>query len=168
MEKAISDLTSKIKALKFRIDKTVDILDKEDKEALQRHKASIASTALTVNTLKEDIEEKKFAKGESEDNIKEWGAETEAMLSSADDCTRRIEKKLSEIDLAVQEANALQANKLKLEFEKLSTEQQLRQQQEAAEYAHAQQLDFEKEKRKLELDYQQQLAQKDDSIGECC
>ena len=76
---------------------------------------------------------------------------------------RRIEKKLSEINLAMQEANALQANKLKLEFEKLSTEQQLRQ-QEAAECAHAQQLDFEKEKRKLELEYQQQLAQKDDAI----
>ena len=156
--------------MKFRIDKTIDILDKEDKEALEQHKTSIASTALTVNTLKEGIEEKKFTKGESEDNIKEWGAETEAMLSSADDCTRRIEKKLSEIDLAVQEANALQANKLKLEFEKLSTEQQLRQQQEAAEYAHAQQLDFEKEKRKLELEYQQQLHrieinQKSDSLS---
>ena len=46
MKKAISDFTSKMKALKFRIDKTIDILDKEDKEALERHKTSIASTAL--------------------------------------------------------------------------------------------------------------------------
>ena len=70
---------------------------------MERHKTSIASTALTVNTLKEDIEEKKFSKGESEDNIKVWGAKTEGMLSSDDDCTRRIEKKFSEIDLAVEE-----------------------------------------------------------------
>ena len=82
MEKATSDLTSKIKALKFRIDKTVDILDKEDKEALQRHKASIASTALTVNTLKEDIEEKKFAKGESEVNIENGEQKQKPRLAS--------------------------------------------------------------------------------------
>ena len=123
MEKGISDLTSKIKALKFGIDKTIDIHDKEDKEAFERHKTSIANTAaLTVNMLKEGIEGKKFAKRESEDHIKEWGAQTEAMLSSANHCTRRMEKKLSEIDLGVQEANALQANKQKLVSEKLSTE----------------------------------------------
>ena len=115
MEKGISDLTSKIKALKFGIDKTIDIHDKEDKEAFERHKTSIANTAALT-------EGKKFAKRESEDHIKEWGAQTEAMLSSANHCTRRMEKKLSEIDLGVQEANALQANKQKLVSEKLSTE----------------------------------------------
>jgi hypothetical protein len=51
---------------------------------LERQRISIATISSTVNTLKETIEEKKFAKGESEEQTQEWGAETETLLAEAD------------------------------------------------------------------------------------
>jgi Trp operon repressor len=61
MDKAIAELSSELKALSFRINKTDELIDKADKEALERQRTSIATISSTVNTLKETIEEKKFA-----------------------------------------------------------------------------------------------------------
>ena len=69
MDKAIAELSGKLKALSFRINKTDELIDKADKEELERQRTSIATISSTVNTLKETIEEKKFAKGESEEQI---------------------------------------------------------------------------------------------------
>ena len=41
MEKMISELNGKLKALNFRTNKTDEIITKGDKEALERHQASI-------------------------------------------------------------------------------------------------------------------------------
>ena len=46
-----------------------------------------------MNNLKETIEEEKFAKGESEEQVQEWSAEVEKNLSLADRQISRIEKK---------------------------------------------------------------------------
>ena len=97
MEKAIADLSGRIKILNFRLAKTDEIIERSDKEALKRHKASIDNSTSTVNTLKETVEEKKIAKGETEENVREWGAEIETNLAEADRQKRRIEKKLEEI-----------------------------------------------------------------------
>ena len=166
MEKAIADLSGKIKILNFRLAKTDEIIERSDKEALKRHKASIDNSTSTVNTLKETVEEKKIAKGETEENVREWGAEIETNLAEADRQKRRIEKKLEEIAAGEKDRiNRLEFMQ-KLEHEKLLTEQKLRQEQEATERLHAEKLSYKREKIKLDLEYQQQLSKSKQSVSE--
>ena len=66
VEKQLTDLGNKIKTLKFRLSKTDEVIAKRDRQALERHKASITTIVEAVDELKDTIEEKKFAKGESE------------------------------------------------------------------------------------------------------
>ena len=166
MEKAIAELSSKIKILNFRLAKTDELIEKSDKEALTRHKASIDNSTSTVNTLKETVEEKKFAKGETEENVQEWSAEIETNLAEADRQIRRIDKKLEEMVAGENDRiNRLEFMQ-KLEYEKLLTEQKLRQEQEATEKLHAEKLSYEREKRKLDMEYQQQLSKNKQSASE--
>ena len=74
MEKMISELNEKLKALSFRTNKTDEIIAKGDKEVLERHQASNPNITEAVSTQKESIEEKKFGKGESEEEVSVWGA----------------------------------------------------------------------------------------------
>ena len=85
MEKMISELNGKLKALSFRTNKTDEIIAKSDKEALERHQASITNITEAVSTQKESIKEKKFSKGESEEEVSVWGAKAEELLAEADD-----------------------------------------------------------------------------------
>ena len=71
MEKQLSDLNEKVNTLNFRINKTNEILGKNDRLAAERQKTSLENTTEAVNSLKETIEEKKFGKGETEEDIKE-------------------------------------------------------------------------------------------------
>ena len=166
MEKTIADLSGKIKILNFRLAKTHEIIERSDKEALKRHKASIDNSTSTVNTLKETVKEKKIAKGETEENVREWGTEIETILSEADQQKRQIEKKLEKIAAGEKDRiNRLEFMQ-KLEHEKLLTEQKLRQEQEATERLHAEKLSYEREKIKLDLEYQQQLSKNKQSASE--
>ena len=61
MEKSLEDLNRKIKALKFRIGKSDDIIAKGDREALERQRLSVGAISSMVNTLKEAIEENMFS-----------------------------------------------------------------------------------------------------------
>ena len=65
----ISELNGRLKALSFRTNKTNEIIVKGDKEALERHQASVANITEAVSTEKESIEEEKFSKGESEEEV---------------------------------------------------------------------------------------------------
>ena len=80
MEKQLLELASKVKALRFRLSKTDEAIAKDDREACKRQKDSISNISELVIDHKESIEEKKFSKGESEEQIAEWGAKFEAQL----------------------------------------------------------------------------------------
>lgn len=127
MEKTLEDLSSKLKTLKFRVGETNEVIGKHDKEALVRQRLSVTTISTMVNTLKENIEETMFAKGETEEQVNEWAKETEGCLAEADQCIRQITKELTGMELVAQEAITVQEQQQKLEFEKLLTEQKLRQ-----------------------------------------
>ena len=46
-----------------------------------------------LSASKESIEEKKFSKGESEEQIAEWGTEFEAQQEKTDACLRKLKNK---------------------------------------------------------------------------
>ena len=158
MEKMISELNGKLNALSFRTKRTDEIIAKGDKEALERHQASIANITEAVSAQKETIEEKQFSKGESEDEVSVWGAEAEKLLAEADSCMRRIAKHLKSMIAAAEDAEALEAHTKAMQYEKMLTEQTLNQEQAAAAKAQAEQLEFQKQKMKLELEHQKQIS----------
>lgn len=83
MEKMISELNGKLKVLNFPTNETHKIIAKGDKEALERHQASITNIteAVPVSSQKGSIKEKKFSKGESEEEVSVWGAKAEELLA---------------------------------------------------------------------------------------
>jgi len=155
MEKMISELNGKLKALSFRTNKTDEIIAKVDKEALERHQASIANITEAASTQKESIEEEKFSKGESEEEVSIRSAKAKELLAEADDeCTRKIAKHLKSMIAAAQDAEALEAHTKAMQYEKMLMEQKLNQEQTAAAKAKAKQLEFQKQRMKLELKHQ--------------
>ena len=65
MEKQLSELASKVKALRFRLSKTDEAIAKDDREACKRQKDSISNISKLIINLKESIEEKSFRKAKA-------------------------------------------------------------------------------------------------------
>ncbi len=97
MEKQLAELASKVKALRFRVSKTDEVLYRNDREACERQRASIVSSSKVVIELKENLEEKKFSKGETEEQVAEWGREIEQDLAKTDDYIRKLTQKIKEV-----------------------------------------------------------------------
>lgn len=97
LEKKLSELTGKIKALNFAIKKSDEITDFTKTEILTRQISSITNRIQTVHTLKEEIEEIKFTNDESEENIRKWAAEIESKMSAADAKVNEIRQHLNKI-----------------------------------------------------------------------
>ena len=122
-EKQIADLDGKIKMLHFKLNKTDDIIAKRDRQALDRHQTAISGIVSAVDTLKNTIEEKKFAKGEREDEIATWSQGIEEHLEKADDTTRRLQKAIKTIDVQEEEEQAVEKHKQNMVFERELLEQ---------------------------------------------
>ena len=122
MEKQLSEMASKVKALRFRLSKTDEAIAKDDCEACKRQKDSISDISKLVIDLKESIEEKKFSKGESEEQIAAWGTEFEAQLEKTDACLRKLTQRINEIDLH-EEAKIVMTHKQNMMFEQELLEQ---------------------------------------------
>ena len=117
MDKLLSELGNKARTLRYRVSKT------EDKQAAERHLESLSGIVTTVNALKETIEEKKFTRGESEEDIAEWSKEFEDYLEEADEKTRCLKQQIKSIDLQEQEVETAEKHKKKLQFERELLEQ---------------------------------------------
>ena len=90
MEKLTKELETKLKTLRFRVLKTNDVLTK-DKQAFERHYNTITNGIKAVTDIKEQLEEKKFAKGESEEDIEKWGESVEQELEAADTANTKLQ-----------------------------------------------------------------------------
>ena len=135
VEKQLTDLGNKIKTLKFRLSKTDEVIAKRDRQALERHKASITTIVEAVDELKDTIEEKKFAKGESEEDIAAWSQGIEKEVERADEITRDIDKYIKAMDVEKQEQQAVEEHKRRLEFEReiLEQKEEFQKQEKAAQ-----------------------------------
>ena len=123
MDKQLKELAGKVKALRFRQGKTEEIIAKYDRQASERQRESIANVAKAVNSLKESIEEKKFSKGESEDDVAKWAQEFEDELAKADESIRRLTEQIKEVDRREQDHKAVEEHKKNLEFNRELLEQ---------------------------------------------
>ena len=101
--------------MKFRINKTNEIIDKNDRAASERQRTSLEGISMAVNTLKETVEEKKFSKGEEEEDIQAWAKEIEDVLGEADRCMTELTKQITGIDRELRDANAFHEHKQAIE-----------------------------------------------------
>ena len=104
--------------LYFKLNKSHEIIEKQDRQALDRHRTAITSVVTDVESLKTTIEEKKFTKGESEDDITTWSQKIEEHLAKADEITRRVQNEIKAIDIEEEEKQAIEKHKMKMAFER--------------------------------------------------
>jgi len=139
MEKELAELNAKIKTLSLRVKKTNEVLQKDDRAALERHRASLESVVTAVATLTESLEEKKFAKGEDEQTVQEGAEEFEESVDEADECMRQLASKIELIDRKSKHEAVVFEHKQAIALENEKIEQQ----REAKERAYAEELAFE-------------------------
>ncbi|PFX26524.1 hypothetical protein AWC38_SpisGene8801 [Stylophora pistillata] len=124
MEKEVADLNANIKTLRFRVKKTDEILQKDYRAALERHRTSLESVVTAVTTLKVSIEEKKFAEGEDEQAVQEWAEEFEESVDEADKCMRQLASKIELIHRKSKHEAAVFEDKQAIALENEKIEQQ--------------------------------------------
>ena len=123
MEKQIAELNTKNKLLYFKLNQTDEIVEKRERQSIECHQSSIRNIASALDMLKSAVEEKKFTKGESEDEIKIWSKEFEKYLEKADQATTRVQSEIQAIDIEEQESRAFENHKQQMEFEREILEQ---------------------------------------------
>jgi DNA repair exonuclease SbcCD ATPase subunit len=97
MEKKLSELTGKIKALNFAIGKSDEVIDSTKTEILTRQISSITNRIEAIQSLKEEIEEIKFTDGDSEENVRTWAEEIESKINAADEKVSEIRQRVNTI-----------------------------------------------------------------------
>ena len=148
-------MKGKLRALSFTLKKTNNIIAKEDEEVAERQKSSITVAIKAVNNLKEQIEEQKFAKGESEDEVRTWGEEAENLLAEADEGVKKLAKHIQQMQADRQAAEDAHKRQGKLTFKQKEYEQQ----QAHEEHERQQQLEFERQLLNQKLEYQKMLEE---------
>lgn len=98
---------------------------KQDRQASERQQASIVNIADAVNNLKETIEEKKFSKGESEEDVAQWSKVYEDELAMSDENIRMLARQIKQIDCREQDDKAVHDHKKNLKFERELLEQKV-------------------------------------------
>lgn len=118
MDKLQNELAGKLKTLHYRQGKTDEVIAKRDRLVTERQKTSIVNIAEAINSLKETIEEKKFGKGESEEDIATWAGEIDNELAMADESIRKLTQIIKECDLRDQDDEAAYKHEKNMLFEK--------------------------------------------------
>ena len=90
MEQQLAEMTGKLWALRFTLNKTDNIITRENEEVSKWQKTSVTNMIKIVSNVKESIKEQKFAEGETDEQAKTWGKETENQLAEADDKAREL------------------------------------------------------------------------------
>ena len=157
MGKEKAELDAKIKTLNFRVKKTDEVLQKDDRAALERHRASLESVVTAVTTLKESIEEQMFAEGKDDQAVQEWAEEFEESVDAGDKCMRQLASKIEQINRKSKHEAVIFEHKQVVALENEKIEQQ----QEAKERAYAEELAFEQKK----LDLQQAQKKPTETAG---
>ena len=154
MEKQITELNGKLQALNFRIGKTAEAIEKRERDAAERCCESLHKAINAVSDLRETIEDKKFGKGDSAEDVNDWASKLniDDTLNRADQCSKQLKTLIAEIVREAKQADELHDHQHALELE----QEKLQMQHEATAKAHAEQLEF--ERKRLELQQHEGLS----------
>ena len=116
----MSKLDTKVKILYFKLNQTDEIVEKRERQSLERHQSLITSIVSAVDTLKTAVEEKKFIKGGRDKNMERRNPKPPREVDQA---TNRIQSAIQAIDMEEQEKKVLENHELQMEFEREILEQ---------------------------------------------
>ena len=97
MQKMEAKLSAKLQLLEVTRGKTKDVAVSDNLEKIRRHKEALQTIVAGFEELKRDIEQGKLEKGETVDEVKEWGEETEGKIDIVDNDIKFLEARLKEI-----------------------------------------------------------------------
>ena len=97
IQKMEAKLSAKLQLLELTRGKTKDVAVSDNLEKIRRHKEALQTIVAGVEELKRDIEQEKLEKGETVDEVKEWGEETEGKIDIVDNDIKFLEARLKEI-----------------------------------------------------------------------
>jgi len=107
MEKQQTELNGKIETLSFRVKKTDEILQKDDRVALERQKNLAGKYGDRGEYLKGIHRRKKVRKRRRGGKVQEWAEDVEAAVDEADKCVRQLANKIEQIDRHLRHETAL-------------------------------------------------------------
>ena len=140
MEPKVKELEGKLRTLEFAVKRSDEVIKTNRSEAISRHANSIIAKVNACHNLKDSIEEEKFVKVETEEQITEWVSAIEEKLKAADEKVLELRQIQDEIVRKTQAIEKAEAVKNELMFQQEKHEQKLRQEHELFE----QQLKFQK------------------------
>ena len=140
MEPKVKELEGKLRTLEFAVKRSDEVIKTNSSEAISRHENSIIAKVNACHSLKDSIEEEKFEKEETEEQITEWVSAIEEKLKAADEKVLELRQIQDEIVRKTQAIEKAEAVKNELMFQQEKHEQKLRQEHELFE----QQLKFQK------------------------
>ena len=136
----VKELEGKLRTLEFAVKRSDEVIKTNSSEAISRHENSIIAKVNACHNLKDSIEEEKFVKVETEEQITEWVSAIEEKLKAADEKVLELRQIQDEIVRKTQAIEKAEAVKNELMFQQEKHEQKLRQEHELFE----QQLKFQK------------------------
>ena len=160
VDKKLSELTGKIKALDFAIKKSDEVIDSTKTEILTRQISSITNRIQSIQSLKDEIEEIKFTNGDSEENVQNWAEKIESKINAADEKVSEIRQRVNKIreteKATAEETESVAADierQKQLEFEK----QKFELQQAAKDEEHKRELKHKTELLNQQLEYEKSV-----------
>ena len=150
MEKLTSDLDVQLKLLAFTQGKTKGIVDKGNREAIERHRDALRSIVKKVGSVKTQIEEAKLESGVAVDELSKWSDGVEAQQETADEEITYLSETLVQINYKT----SLQAKKCEEELAERDRDKQLQFERAQLE----QKLEFEKKIEEAKKSQNSQVA----------
>ena len=121
MEKLTSELDVKLKLLTFTQGKTKGIVDKGNREGIERHRDALRSIVKKVESVKTQIEQAKLESGVAVDELTKWSDGVEAQQETVDEEITYLSETLVQINYKT----SLQAKKCEEELAERDRDKQL-------------------------------------------
>ena len=98
MEALTSDLDVQLKLLKFTQGKTKAIVEKANREGIERHRDALRAVVKKVESVKTKIEQAKLESGVQVDELTKWSAAVEAQQETADEEITHLSERLVQMN----------------------------------------------------------------------
>ena len=132
MEALTSELDVQLKLLKFTQGKTKAIVEKANREGIERHRDVLRAIVKKVESVKTKIEQAKLESGVQVDELTEWSAGVEAQQETADEEITHLSDSLVQMNYKTrmqakesEEELAERDRQKQLEFERTQLEMRL-------------------------------------------
>ena len=151
----LNAIDGKIRLLNFTLKKTDSVLTTSDEEVAVRQKGQLTKIILAVSDLKQEIEEKKFIAGDSEENITEWSESMEKTIALGDEKVKELNEYIQRLkaEQRQKECAQEQENKRLLDEENYARQQAFEKQERENQFA------FERELLKQKLQFQHEVKE---------